>query len=330
VAALAEPQALRAQDDKNARAELSCRNGNAKDCFEVAKLYRDGKNGVQRDGPKASELYLLACREGYWEACEQYGAILLAGSDLFRRDTIAGDSLVLLACAKDPERGSSGVLGIGAKKPRCESLIGLYKRRLGQRIGDSVTAYNLMTKACNSGFGDACTMKSRWQRDATFPKELPAPPPPPPVRQRAPVDTAHPATPPPPPPPPPPPVAEPVKALPEVVAPTISASRRAQIADQCDRQDATACLQAGDWFQSGVAGMRDLARARDLFQKGCDARNPTACYRAALMYRDGLGGAKDAQRANVDFKQACERGERRACAAGTTPRPTATLPPPPR
>ncbi len=73
------------------------------------------------------------------------------------------------------------------------------------------------------------------------------------------------------------------------------------------------CFDAALAHELGDGVTKDLARARQLYDKGCTAGNMPACTNLASYLADGLGGPRDMPRAIRLAKAACDSGVKLAC-----------------
>lgn len=91
---------------------------------------------------------------------------------------------------------------------------------------------------------------------------------------------------------------------------------RGFFARACDLGEMEACYDLALLYEDGVAGVeKDVARARQLYQKACDAPepDPTACSNLGLMYKTGSGVEVDAEAAVAMYERACELGSHLGC-----------------
>ena len=120
--------------------QQECRGGNARGCFNVARMYRQGI-GVTRDEATAAGLYSQACDKGDADSCEQLGMMHQFGRGV-PKDEAKGFELCQRACSSDALR--------------CLGLAGAY--HMGHGIPrDAAKTASLNEKACRAGNPIACS-----------------------------------------------------------------------------------------------------------------------------------------------------------------------------
>ena len=94
----------------------------------------------------------------------------------------------------------------------------------------------------------------------------------------------------------------------QVLAEDMSVQRSA-----CAGGNGAACYRYGLACESGQAGLRNRARARDHFAKACDAGFELGCHRYGLYHLNGWGGPQSTRKARLFFEKACAAEVRKAC-----------------
>ncbi len=82
----------------------------------------------------------------------------------------------------------------------------------------------------------------------------------------------------------------------------------------CAAGQASACVAAGVALRDGTRGIRDVARAAQLFEKACGAGELAGCVALGLALDQGEGVPKDAARALEHLTRACDGGLAQGCA----------------
>ena len=125
----------------------ACDAGNARSCASLGLLVQDGR-GVDKDIPKATDLYDKACRLGAGVGCFNLGLMALSGNGV-ARDKAAADGQFARArevYGKACDAGNGGA---------CLNMAFLYEGGFGVEM-DLGKAKELDDKGCVAGEQDAC------------------------------------------------------------------------------------------------------------------------------------------------------------------------------
>jgi TPR repeat protein len=269
-----------AQSKKAGEWSVACEQGQAKDCYELAKAHIRGKERLTRDANQAARFYQRACELGSAAACQEYGEALLAGLEGLALDSTMALPVLGRGCELDPQGKSGGTIGIGGRN-RCQSIIELYRQAPPGSRGDSVTAKRVTTEACQRARNEvACVLLDAGWR--AFPDSLALPDS---VKRAiaeeaarlARMDSIR--------------VADSARRVQDSIAAVVRARqqeeearraaaarsrpnqrdvmRRGTLKASCDAGDAQSCATLADWMQRGRGGAADPAGAQALRQRAC-------------------------------------------------------------
>jgi TPR repeat protein len=89
----------------------------------------------------------------------------------------------------------------------------------------------------------------------------------------------------------------------------------------CERGAAAGCFRVGWFYERGLVGPPDLARANSYYDRACRGNEGNGCFALLLAYSTGSGVPKNTEiaaslmtKAITLFEAACQSGERSACA----------------
>jgi len=75
----------------------------------------------------------------------------------------------------------------------------------------------------------------------------------------------------------------------------------------CDNDNAEACYNLANMYDSGLGIYKDDQKAVMLFTKACDGGFIDSCYNLGMMYDSGEGVTKDVVKAFTLFYKTCEK-----------------------
>jgi TPR repeat protein len=262
-------------DSTRARTLLhrACEDGNQHGCIVLGTLYEQHHTGYAR----AAALYQSACESGDALGC-QYLA------DCYERGVgVLPDRMHALALYR--EQCSNG------HEPSCTSLAIIFIA--GEIVTqDLPTAMTLLVRACRSGYARACVSLADRYRDGRvvatdYSRALF-------LRRRACQLGDNDAC--------------------EYVSELL---RRAELgpreAMDCERGDATACVERGQRVLNDTQLEQHETVAADLFKRACDLHLMEGCERFARCLATGRGVSHDDATALVLYQRACDAGSNNAC-----------------
>jgi TPR repeat protein len=230
--------------------EHACVKGDDVGCWNAGLLRFNGR-GAAADPAAAIALWRRGCDHGSLDACERLGEELRDGEHA-PRDLPAARAFFQRACDGDQGAGCTNLAAL-----QLDGLLG---------PADPVAALPLYLRGCELRSAAGCRNAGELLRDGTG----------------APAD--------------------PVRAL-------------ALFVKACDElDDGGSCVFGGMLLHEGAAGLpQDRVNALVRFEHACRLRKVDGCKNSGVYYRDGLAGQRDLERARPFFRQACELGSAVAC-----------------
>jgi len=312
-------------EDVDPRAGLSrwskaCQAHEYASCTQLARLYRDGGDGIKRNSRSALSLAKKACSGGYADGCYLVGELSDRAWDATLIDTEYGrlcDAGHREACWRlarfyfdgvHVEPTSGRVMALFGRACELGHARACFEagRWLQDNEGPPDGSAQLFGRACELGDSAGCGAQVDMMlsgqvhgtiRDATHAFDIACE-----ERRSMRACTQLAAA-----------------LLEGVQVPRDAARGRRLLADACTDQDSApdACFQLGQVVEQGIGGPRDRPAGAKFYSWACTAGSVQACMRRGeLLYLDGSERQRDDREALSMFQRACEGKLARGCFLG--------------